>query len=83
MKKLNSEDLNTLHQTKTAADLAFLQKQNADLEYENALLRMYVKYEISMDYQINPTTGEIALRPEYKNNQNEVKEENEHSERDE
>lgn len=82
MKKLTNEDLNTLHQAKSAADLAFLQKQNADLEYENALLRMYVKYEISMDYQINPSTGEITSRPTAVNS-NETKEENEHSERDE
>ena len=49
---------------------ATLQKINASLEYENALLRLYLKYHLNEEDQINAATGLISRKEEENDKEN-------------
>ncbi len=59
--RISSEDQEILYQLKMSAANANATAKVSSLEYENALLRMYLKYGLSVDDSINEATGEIRI----------------------
>ena len=77
MMKILDEEQEALYQLKvnlvTAENnvkTATLQKINASLEYENALLRLYLKYHLNEEDQINAATGLISRKEEENDKEN-------------
>ena len=67
--KISAEDLNVIHEFKMNVSMrslqvekAVLESQMAELQYQNAMLRLYVKYGLGESNIINEATGEITLK---------------------
>lgn len=74
--KITNEEQEILYQLRSnassasaAAELAMLRQRNSSLEYENALLKIYLKYKLDSSDQINEATGEISKKTQTENNQ--------------
>jgi len=68
-KKISIDDLKVIREFRLnltvhslQVEKAVLESEKADLQYENTMLRMYVKYGLSNEFIINEMTGEITLK---------------------
>lgn len=57
---LTQEDLSSIKQLRQKVQLLELQKYAAELELKNAILQVYVKYQLSEKDTIEETTGKIV-----------------------
>ena len=58
-KKITEEDLSALKELQGSINLSKISTKNLELEYENKILRLYLKYELKLSDSINVETGEI------------------------
>lgn len=56
---LSQEDLLIIRQSRQKVQILELQKYAAELELKNAILQVYVKYQLSEKDTIEETTGKI------------------------
>jgi hypothetical protein len=68
-KKISGEDLKAILEFKMNASMrsvqvekAVLESEKADLQYQNTMLRLYVKYGLSSENIIDEVTGEITVK---------------------
>jgi hypothetical protein len=57
---LTQEDLSSIKQLRQKVQLLELQKYAAELELKNAILQVYVKYQLNEKDTIEETTGKIV-----------------------
>jgi hypothetical protein len=58
-KKVTEKDLNALKEFQTNIQLSKISTRNLELEYENIILKLYVKYRLNESDSIDLDTGEI------------------------
>lgn len=75
--KISSDDLNVLINYKTQSETKLLLAQKvlaeskaADLEYKNQILRIFVKYALSLDDGFDDSTGVITRMPKIEEKEN-------------
>ena len=59
-KKLSEEDLISVKDSQKNLQLSRAATKSAELEYENAILKLYLKYNLSMSDSIDLETGKIT-----------------------
>lgn len=66
--KISQDDFLTLNQLKSDQEKASYNAKMAELMYENALLKIYLKYELTSEDGIDPQDGKIIREKDREKN---------------